>query len=250
MKRFNEKVVLVTGAASGMGRACALRFAQEGARVVAMDVNRDGLEETVRKMTNPGRYMTASVTDEDAVKEVFKSIAHTEGKLDAVAHMAGILRSSVTSSTSVEEFMVPITVNLLGTFLINREAIPLLIKTKGSIVNAASTSSFFGHPYMAAYAASKGGVAAMTSTLAWEYMKTGIRINAVAPGGIATNMIKENPLEHLGTDVDYTLMEHLKRMDLPYGNPEDVAGVVAMLASEDGAFINGEIIRIDGGNHS
>lgn len=146
--------------------------------------------------------------------------------------------------------MLPIQVNLLGTFLMIRETIPHLIKSKGNIVNAASTSAFFGHPYMSWYSASKGGVVSMTKALAWEYLKKGVRINAVAPGGIATNMTNVDPLEHISDKVDYTLFDHLGRSGLPMGKPADVAGVVAMLASDDGNFCPGEIIKIDGGNHN
>ena len=156
----------------------------------------------------------------------------------------------MTTETTIEQFMLPIQVNLLGTFLTIRETIPHLLKTQGNIVNAASTSAFFGHPYMPGYSASKGGVVAMTKALAWEYLKQGVRINAVAPGGIATGMTNNNPLENLGENVDYTLLEHLGRMGMSMGKPEDVAGVVAMLASEDGNFCTGEIIKIDGGNHN
>jgi len=138
--------------------------------------------------------------------------------------------------------------NLGGTFLFCREALPHLLQTRGNIVNCASTSAYFGHPCMAAYSASKGGIAAMTHALAWEYIKRGVRVNAVAPGGIDTPLVQATPIG-LPKDMDYSLLVHLTPIN-GYGKPENVASVVAMLASADGAHVNGEIIRIDAGVHS
>jgi NAD(P)-dependent dehydrogenase (short-subunit alcohol dehydrogenase family) len=145
--------------------------------------------------------------------------------------------------------MALIQVNLVGTFLFCRAALPHLLETGGNIVNAASTSVEFGHPYMAAYSASKGGIAAMTHSLAWEYVRRGVRVNAVAPGGINTPMVQNTPAG-FPEGVDGMLFMHLTPPDQRFGVPENVAGVIAMLASADGAHINGEIIRIDGGVHS
>jgi len=142
-----------------------------------------------------------------------------------------------------------IQVNLVGTFLFCREALPHLLESKGNIVNAASTSAYYGHPYMAAYSASKGGIASMTHALAWEYMRRGVRVNAVAPGGIITPLVQGTPAG-FPAGVDHSLFAHLTPPDGKFGMPDHVAGVIAMLASADGAHINGEIIRIDGGVHS
>ncbi|WP_316762305.1 SDR family oxidoreductase [Pedobacter aquatilis] len=253
LMRFNDKTIIVTGAGSGMGRACALRFVAEGARVIAVDVNDEGLLETVRLAGGQNiRYFKASVSEEEQVKALYKDVIDQEGKLDVLINMAGILRSEYVEKMTLDQFMEPIKVNLVGTFLMIREALPLLEKTKGNIVNAASTSAQYGHAYMSGYAASKGGVSAMTKTIAWEYIKRGVRINAVAPGGIVTGMTNVNPLAVLSDGYDNDLMAHLSvaTLGLPMGQPEDIAGVVAMIASEDGAFINGEIIKIDGGNHN
>jgi len=144
--------------------------------------------------------------------------------------------------------MEPITVNLVGTFLICREAMPHLLKTKGNIVNTASTSARFGHPYMSGYAASKGGVEAMTKALAWEYIKEGVRVNAVCPGGINTPL-KESQGERMG-GLDTSLFSHLMRPDYACGESDHVAAVFAMLASDDGSFMTGEIVKVDGGVHN
>lgn len=250
LRRLEEKVAIVTGAGSGMGRSCVIRLSHEGARVIAVDVNEEGLKETCQLAGKESWYIKASVSDEHEVKRMVEEVVSKEGRIDVLVNMAGILRSSETTETTLEQFMLPIQVNLVGTFLTIRETLPHLIKTKGNIVNAASTSAFFGHPYMSGYSASKGGVVALTKALAWEYLKQGVRVNAVAPGGIETGMTTKNPLENLGNKVDYSLLEHLGRPGLPMGQAEDVSGVVAMLASADGNFCTGEIIKIDGGNHN
>lgn len=249
LARFTNKVAIVTGAGSGIGQATALRLATEGAAVIGIDMNEAGLQETIARAGNGRvRYLVASVADEASVKRVIADVLGTEGRLDVLVNMAGILRSEPTTTTSLELFQQVLNVNLIGTFLCCREALPALLETKGSIVNAASTAAQFGHPYMAAYAASKGGVFALTRTLAREYMKQGVRINAVAPGGILTPMVMEQGTR-MG-DYDLSLFQHLQRPDGAFGKPENVATVIAMLASEDGAHMTGEVVKVDGGVHN
>ena len=124
--------------------------------------------------------------DEQRQEKMIQSALQETDRLDVLANIAGVLRTIKTSETSLELFLSIVKINLGGTFLFCREALPHLVKTRGNIVNTASTSAFFGHPYMAAYASSKGGIASLTRTLAWEYMREGVRVNAVAPGGIDT----------------------------------------------------------------
>ncbi len=220
--------------------------------MLGVDLNEDGLKEAVDQASGSGSasYAVASVTDEAAIKEVFSKFIGTAGKLDVLINMAGVLRAVHSTEETVENFTRILQINLVGTFLSCREALPHLLETKGNIVNAASTSSFFGHPYMAAYAASKGGVAALTHTLAWEYMNRGVRVNAVAPGGIATPMTAAMGAGGFPDNPDMSLFAHLMRPNGEYGDPSKVAGLIAMLASDDGAFINGEVVRVDGGCHS
>jgi NAD(P)-dependent dehydrogenase (short-subunit alcohol dehydrogenase family) len=253
--RFEGRTVIVTGAASGIGRAALIRLVSEGAVALGVDQNETGLKEAAALAQagagHGGRasIAVASVADESAVKRVVKNFVGQEGRLDVLVNMAGILRSTHTTETSLDHFLEVIQVNLVGTFLFCREALPHLLETKGNIVNAASTSVFFGHPYMAAYSASKGGIAAMTHALAWEYIKRGVRVNAIAPGGISTPMVQAQP-QRFPPGVDSSLFMHLMQPAGRSGQPEEVAGTIALLASDDGAFINGEIIRIDGGVHS
>jgi NAD(P)-dependent dehydrogenase (short-subunit alcohol dehydrogenase family) len=249
-QRFSERVALVTGAGSGIGRATVRRLVAEGATVIGVDTNEPGLQETVELAVGTGRarYLQGSVADEDTVRGIVADVIKTEQQLDVLINMAGILRSVATTETSLELFQAVLNVNLIGTFLLCREALPHLLKSRGNIVNAASTAAQFGHPYMAAYAASKGGVFALTRTLAREYMKQGVRVNAVAPGGILTPMVMEQGARMEGLDL--SLFQHLNRPDGVFGQPEDVAAVIAMLASADGAHMTGEIVKVDGGVHN
>jgi NAD(P)-dependent dehydrogenase (short-subunit alcohol dehydrogenase family) len=254
--RFAGKTAIVTGAATGIGRATLARLVAEGAAALGVDRNEEGLAESVEQARagagHGGRadFAAASITDEAAIKGIFADFAAREGRLDVLVNMAGVLRAEHSTEETLDDFVRILQVNLVGTFLCCREALPHLLETRGSIVNAASTSSFFGHPYMAAYAASKGGVAALTHTLAWEYMNRGVRVNAIAPGGIATPMTAAMGAGGFPSNPDMSLFAHLMRPNGEYGQPEHVAGVIAMLASGDGAFVNGEVVRVDGGCHS
>ncbi|HSB96701.1 MAG TPA: SDR family oxidoreductase [Spongiibacteraceae bacterium] len=252
--RYLDKVVIVTGAASGIGQATVIRLVAEGGNVIGVDTNETGLQATVEKAQataaggGKARYLTGSVGDEATVKRIVEQVVSEEGRLDVLVNMAGVLRSCPATETTLDLFQTLLTINLVGTFLFCREALPHLLKTRGNIVNAASTSAQFGHPYMVAYAASKGGIFAMTRTLAWEYLKQGVRVNAVAPGGILTPLVMQQATEMNNYDLD--LFGHLARVDGAFGQPENVAAVIAMLGSADGAHMTGEIVKIDGGVHN
>ncbi len=191
--------------------------------------------------------VVVSITDEQQVTEKVNEYVTRQGHLDVLINMAAILQMTLSTETTLEQFRSVIDTNLIGTFLMCRICLPHLLLTKGNIVNAASTAGLFGHPYMAAYAASKGAVIALTKALAREYILQGVRVNAVAPGGITTPMHKSFQPP---PDIDHRLFSTLHPPEGRFGQPEDVAAVVAMLASQDGCFIKGEIIRIDGGTHT
>jgi len=249
--RFTGKSCLVTGAGSGMGRAIAVRLAAEGGRVTASDVSSPGLEELAGRAREEGwadRLQTAvlDVSDEAAVDSVVAEAVARQGRLDALVNAAGILRAVHTAECSTELWDRVLRVNLTGTFLVIRAALPALLEAKGAILNFSSTAASFGHPYMAAYAASKGGVSALTQTLAAEYAKAGLRVVAVAPGGISTPMV--DALE-LPADADMKNIMRLMPLNGRFGSPEDLAGLAATLLSEEGRHITGITIRVDAGTH-
>ncbi|MFQ5417198.1 MAG: SDR family NAD(P)-dependent oxidoreductase [Myxococcota bacterium] len=246
MRRFDGKVVLITGAASGIGRATALRMADEGAKLFCVDLQADALQETVKEIVERGAEGEGRVCDVSKPEDIDATVAaciDRFGKLDALCNIAGLLRMDQFHELALEDWNRVLAVNLTGTMLMCQAALPHLLATRGNIVNASSTSALAGLPWGSAYAASKGGVLALTRTLAVEYGRQGLRANAVCPGSIKTPMTVG--LE-MPTDVDFSLVQRIMPLDEPRG-PETVAGVIAMLASEDGAHVNGESILVDGG---
>lgn len=262
MNRFDGRRVLITGGGSGIGQATVLRILSEGGRVVAADVNEPGLKATTDLAAQAGAAdrLTTTVVDiaaESSVADAVPAAIDGLGGLDALVNAAGILRSVHTESMSLEFWNTVIGVNLTGTFLVTRAALPALLATgRGVVVNFSSTSANFGHPYMAAYAASKGGVQAFTHAIALEYAKQGLRAVAVVPGSISSGMTDAsgtstaNAGPGIPEDADYTLFgKLLPALAGGFAPPDTVASVVAMLASDDGKFVTGTEIRIDGGTH-
>lgn len=263
MKRLEGKRILVTGAASGIGQATALRLLDEGAAVVAADIAADGLGATRARAEEAATAdrlttMPMDVANEDSVLDGVRGAVEKLGGLDSLVNAAGILRAAHTHETSADLWNQIININLTGTFLVVREALPsLLANSRSAIVNFSSTSASFGHPYMAAYAASKGGVQAFTHSLALEYAKKGLRAACVAPGSIKSG-ITDATGGYLPKDADWSLFPRLMPI-LPttvessgagMADATAISGVIAMLVSDDGAWITGTEIRIDGGTHA
>ncbi|MEU9477898.1 SDR family NAD(P)-dependent oxidoreductase [Streptomyces sp. NPDC048191] len=260
MNRYEGRRALITGGGSGIGQATVLRLLAEGGTVVAADVSERGLQDTVEKAGAHADHLTTTVidiADETSVREGVAAAVATLGGLDVLVNAAGILRSAHTHETSLQDFTRVLQVNLVGTFLVIRESIPALLAGRdAAVVNFSSTSAQFAHPYMAAYAASKGGVQSMTHALAAEYARQGIRFTAVQPGSISSGMTDGSGVSGqsagpgLPEDADLTLFAKLlPAVGQGFAGPETVASVVAMLASEDGRFVTGTEIRIDGGTH-
>lgn len=264
LSRYADRRVLITGGGSGIGQACVLRILAEGGHVVAADISPDGLADTVTKAGDVGERLhtvVMDVGDEESVRSGVAEAVGLLGGLDTLVNAAGILRSSHLAQTSLADFEMVLRINLVGTFLVTREAIGALQAGKGpAVVNFSSTSAHFAHPYMAAYAASKGGVLSMTHAWALEFAKAGVRFNCVQPGSISSGMTdgtgqsRQSVGPGLPEDADYTLFGKVAPM-LPldggaiFAAPDAVAGVVAMLGSDDAYFITGTEVRIDGGSH-
>ena len=243
MNRFEGRRALVTGAASGIGMATAQRLHDEGAEVVAADVSPVTLE---------GERITAVQVDVSSESSV-DSVVRDLDPLDVLVNAAGILRAGHTHEFSLEVWNQVIAINLTGTFLVTRAALPALRRSgRGVIVNFSSTSARFAHPYMAAYAASKGGIDSFTHTVAVEYAKDGLRAFNVQPGGIESGITSTTP-GMLPADADWARFGKMAPLLSPnesgFAGPEAIAGVIAGLASDDGKWVTATDIRIDGGAH-
>lgn len=255
LERLTDRIVIVTGAASGIGRATAARLAREGAKVLACDITADALESSVAEAAagaSAGGDAVArviDVSDEQQVADTIGDAVSRWGRLDGLANIAGMLRTQRTHESDLDTWNRIMAVNATGTYLMCRAALPHLVASRGAIVNSASTSTFFGHPWMAAYAASKGAIHSLTQTLAVEYCKDGVRVNDIAPGSVHSGITSN---VEFPTDLSKEESKLVRRIMSPtgFGQPEDVASVVALLLSDDGRHITGETIRIDGGTHA
>ena len=241
MKRFKDKVVLVTGAGSGIGRSTALRMDAEGAILIIIDINEDELIKTKSMLKN--KESVAKVLDISTladVKKFFKSL----NKLDALINVAGILRFDNSHEVQIDDWEKILNVNLTGTFFMCSYALPLLLKSKGAIVNVSSSAAIGSHAWTAAYSASKGGISAFSKTLAVEYGMEGLNVNCVCPASIETPM-STNP--NMPKDIDTRLLKKIMPIDGVNRSPDEIASTIAFLASEDAIHINGIDLRVDGG---
>jgi NAD(P)-dependent dehydrogenase (short-subunit alcohol dehydrogenase family) len=246
MGRFEDKVALITGAASGIGRAVCVRLASEGARVFAMDIDHDGLAGTETLVKDAGGSIQVGGFDVTERAQCFAAVqaaVDAFGKLDVLANVAGILRFSHSHEMSEEEWNLVHAVNLSGPFFMCQAAIPHLIESGGNIVNIASTASLIGQAYTAAYCSSKGGLTQLTRSLAMEYIKQGIRINAVAPGGTTTALVAA---VEIPDDMDGSLVQRYTGFRA-MSDPDEIASAVAYVASEEARSVHGAILSIDGG---
>lgn len=245
-ERLKGKVALVTGSASGIGRATAIRLAAEGARVFCCDVQAEACEATAKTIREAGGAASASscdVTRSEDCNAAVSSAVEAAGRLDVLANIAGIGIYRHATDFSDDEWRRVIEVNLTGAFFMCRAAIPPLLESRGNIVNMASAAGLMGTPYGAAYAASKGGLVVLTKTIAVEYGRRGLRANCVCPGGIDTPLLRSYEVPG---GVEPQLMARMQLIPT-FGRPEDVAALVAYLASDEAAYVNGAAVSIDGG---
>lgn len=245
MRRFEDRVALITGAATGIGRATALRLAEEGARLVCCDIQLEALDETVklaREQAAEVEGLACDVSDPEAVESAVTATIERFGQLHVLCNVAGILHFEHTHEYPLESWDRILAVNLTGTFLMCRAAIPHLLETRGNIVNISSTAALAGHPWTCAYSASKGGVLSMTKGIAVEYGKQGLRANAICPGSITT---KISDAFKVPDGADQKLVRRIMPLD-DFRGPEVVASTIAFVASDDAAHINGVALRVDG----
>jgi NAD(P)-dependent dehydrogenase (short-subunit alcohol dehydrogenase family) len=243
---LHNRLVMVTGAGQGIGRAIALGVASEGAKVVVADLRQERAEATAREIREAGKEAAAyslDVTDVTACGDVAKRVDEEFGPADVIVNNAGIIiREPIDSPRAHENWRQVFDVNVNGTFNVVHAFIPALRRTRGSVINVASVAAFGGMGGTLGYSPSKGAVRLFTQALARDLAPDGIRVNAVAPGIIATEMsesTRENPARLSG------LMTRtpMKRV----GQPDEIAGPVVFLASAMASYVNGVILPVDGG---
>jgi meso-butanediol dehydrogenase/(S,S)-butanediol dehydrogenase/diacetyl reductase len=245
LNRFTDRVVLITGAGSGIGRATALRLAAEGAIIVGVDVNEEGLAETVAAIVAAGGSATAHVADvsnPDACRAAVDATVEVHGRLDVLANIAGVVRFGHAADLTDQEWRLLQDVNLSGPWFLMQAALPHLEESGGNVVNLASAAGVTGQAYTAAYCASKGGLVLLTKAMAVEFAGRGVRFNAVCPGMVNTPLNDFDMVD----GIDSRLMAKL--MPLMAGaEPEEIATLVAYLASDEARYVTGAAISIDGG---
>lgn len=255
MQRFIDKTVIITGAGSGLGEAVAVRLASEGAQLVLVDLNAEGLERTrglIEKEAPDAELeaITANVTNEEDVRGYVERTIDRFGRIDGFFNNAGIEgKQNLTEDFGIEEFNKVVAVNLNGVFLGMEYVLKQMREQgSGSVVNTASVGGIRGVGNQSGYAASKHGVVGLTRNSAREYGQFGVRINAIAPGAIWTAMVEAslkqvdpvNPREY---GKQFVSVNPMKR----FGEAHEVAGLVSYLLSDDSTFVNATVIPIDGG---
>ncbi|MGF6961433.1 SDR family oxidoreductase [Paraburkholderia youngii] len=250
MQRVKDKIAIVTGAASGIGAACAARLADEGALLVVADLNLEGAQEQVRRIEESGGRAVAArvdIGDEGSIDAMFELTLKTWGGLDILHNNAAATSLSSTVDAAVETVDVAVwddtmRINLRGTMLASRRALPLMrARGGGSIINTSSGSAQAGALGYSAYGVCKAGIENLTRYIAAQHGKEGIRCNAIAPGLIVTPVTQAYYAGVLG---EMMLSHHLTTR---LGQPEDIAHAVVYLASEEAAFVTGQVFNVDGG---
>lgn len=249
MTRLEGKVTFITGAASGIGAACALRFAQEGARVAGFDINQTTNEDWKKASEiAPQSYIeTGDVRDEERIRNVIEGIINRFGRLDAVVNCAGIASGGPVNMLPTEEWDRVMDINLKGTFLVCKYAVARMIdQQSGSIINISSIEGIDGTEGGSAYNVSKAGVIMLSRNMAMDYARKGIRVNTICPGFIDTPLANETVLEN---EILEEFRDHIIDAVLlgRIGRPEEIASAALFLASDEASFITGHALVVDGG---
>ena len=242
MTRFDGRVAALTGAASGIGRATAIRLAAEGATVVGLDIDEAGLARTTEAAGSMDAIV-CDVADRGACHAAVEQVVADRGRLDVFCNIAGVARSQHVPDVTEQDWDQMVAVNLSGVFWCAQAAIPHLLKVDGVLINIASNAGLMGQAYTVPYCATKGAVVNMTRALAMEYAKTGLRVNAIAPGAVQTPLVDNYQLPE---EIDFSLMAGyigLREMS----RPEDIAAFFAFLASDEARQVHGAILSVDAG---
>ena len=241
--KLENKVVIITGAGSGIGKETALLFAKEGAKVVVADVNEKGGEETVAeiKKNGDGFFVRLDVSNREQAKQMAKTVLEKYGKIDVLINNAGIVQDAFVSKMTEQQWDKVIDINLKGVFNCIQAVVDIMMNQgSGVIINTSSIVGLNGNVGQVNYSATKAGLIGMTKTLAKELGRKGIRVNAVAPGFIATPMTAAVPEKILEMMKEKTPLRRL-------GEPKDIANAYLYLASDESNFVNGAVLSVDGG---
>ncbi|MDF1548528.1 MAG: 3-oxoacyl-ACP reductase FabG [Bacteroidales bacterium] len=244
MKKLENKIAIITGGADGIGKAGAIKFAENGATVIIWDMNEEAGHQTVREIESAGgkaQFFKVNVSKYNEVEHAVNQLISSEGKIDILVNNAGITRDSSLKKMTFEQWDQVIAVNLTGVFNCTKLVSEHMVaKNYGRIINTSSVVALYGNFGQTNYVATKAGVIGMTKTLAKELGRKGITVNAVAPGFILTEMVKKMP-------EDVLKMMESKVPVGRLGKPEEIASIYLYLASDEAAYINGTTISVDGG---
>jgi NAD(P)-dependent dehydrogenase (short-subunit alcohol dehydrogenase family) len=244
--RVDGKVCIVTGAGSGIGRASAIRLAEEGARVTCVDLQEDAVRETAAEIGDAAFPVAADISDDAHVRAYTDGTVHRWGKLDVVFNNAGVNLPTVFHEATDELIDRTIDVNVKGTIYGCRAAIPHLLKEGGgSIVNTGSVNSLVSEPYLSIYAASKGAILMLSKSIALDYAKQNIRCNCLCPGWVDTPINYAHAEMLGGLDEVYATIDSFQPVGRP-GEPREIANVVLFLASDESSFVTGSAVVADG----
>jgi NAD(P)-dependent dehydrogenase (short-subunit alcohol dehydrogenase family) len=251
MARLEGKVCLITGAGSGIGRATALIFAREGARVAVADVDEAGADETVRQLAAAGSVgipLLADVADPASAQRLADETVARFGRVDVLFNNAGVSGVGTLHETTLELWERVLRVNVTGVFLVSKYVVPHMIERRsGSIINMSSAIAEIGLANRASYAASKGAVLSLTRSMQVDYAGYGIRVNALLPGNIHTAFVEKYLRESYASREEGLAVIRKRQLTAELGAPEDVAAAALFLASDDSRFVLGSALFVDGG---
>ena len=245
MNRFEDKVALITGAGSGIGRATAIRLAREGARVYLADINEEAMRETAIAIGKQAdvEYTVLNVTRQAQCQRAIEACVAHFGKLDVLCNIAGIALCRQFTEIDSDEWQRVVDINLNGVFYLCQAAMPHLLETRGNIINMSSSAGREGQAYQAAYCATKAAVLMLSKSIAIEYAKQGVRANAICPGAVATPLTQNFAAPE---NADMSLFKRMFPLTEPMAEAEEIAAAVAYLASEEARFVTGIDFAIDG----